>query len=150
MNRINVHPGDTFVIEPGTIHAIGKGITLLEIQESSNLTYRVYDFNRIDKNGNKRELHINKAIDILNFNKYLVQNLKDEKEVKTKYFSASKEINDSNKSLEIQNFSAITIIDGDGFIDDTEVYKYKTYLVLPSESLTLTGKFSYVLTSVAD
>ena len=58
LNKIYVHKGDTFLIEPGTIHALGAGILLAELQESSNLTYRVFDY------GRGRELHIEKALDV--------------------------------------------------------------------------------------
>lgn len=64
--KVPVHKGDLFYIEAGTIHAIGGGILIAEVQESSNLTYRMYDFNREDKNGNRRELHIDKALDVAN------------------------------------------------------------------------------------
>ena len=63
LNFFKVKPGDTFVINPGTIHAIGKGVRLIEIQQNSNLTYRLYDYNRRDSNGNPRELHIKKALE---------------------------------------------------------------------------------------
>ncbi len=66
LNRIDIHPGDVFYIEAGTVHAICEGALIAEIQESSNLTYRLYDYNRRDKNGNLRELHIDKAIDVAN------------------------------------------------------------------------------------
>lgn len=55
-----------FLISAGTIHAIGSGAIIAETQENSNVTYRVYDYGRRDKNGNLRELHFNKAIDVLN------------------------------------------------------------------------------------
>ncbi|MEM7182864.1 MAG: type I phosphomannose isomerase catalytic subunit [Spirochaetota bacterium] len=61
------NPGDLFMIEPGTIHAIGKGNLLLEVQQSSDCTYRVYDYGRKDKEGNLRELHIDRALEVLNF-----------------------------------------------------------------------------------
>ena len=64
------HPvakSDAFFIETGTIHAIGAGIVLAEIQQTSDLTYRVYDFNRKDSDGNTRELHTELALDALNF-----------------------------------------------------------------------------------
>lgn len=64
VNRVNVKKGDFFFIEAGTLHAIGKGILLCEIQQNSNTTYRVYDYNRRDKDGNTRPLHIDKAIDV--------------------------------------------------------------------------------------
>ena len=64
LNKVAVHPGDVFFIPPGTIHAIGKGIVLCEIQQNSNTTYRVYDYDRRDKDGNPRELHVEKAVDV--------------------------------------------------------------------------------------
>ena len=64
LNKVPVKKGDVFFIKSGTIHAIGKGIVICEIQQNSNTTYRVYDYDRRDKNGNPRELHIDKAIDV--------------------------------------------------------------------------------------
>lgn len=66
LNHIPVHRGDVFFITPGTVHAIGAGILLAEIQESSNLTYRPYDYDRVDKSGKRRKLHIDKALDVVN------------------------------------------------------------------------------------
>lgn len=59
-----VKKGDVFFIEPGTVHAIGKGIVIAEIQQNSNITYRIYDYGRTDSEGNPRELHIEKAVDV--------------------------------------------------------------------------------------
>ncbi len=64
LRNVSVKKDDVFFIKPGTIHAIGAGILVAEIQESSNLTYRLYDYDRIDKNGQKRELHIDKALEV--------------------------------------------------------------------------------------
>lgn len=62
LQKVKVHKGDVFYVEAGTIHAIGAGALLVEVQESSNLTYRLYDYDRIGKDGKKRELHIEKAL----------------------------------------------------------------------------------------
>ena len=148
LNKIYVKPGDVYLIKPGTIHAIGKGITLLEIQESSKLTYRVYDFNRVDNSGNKRELHVNKAMDVLNFSRLEVKNLKEEKEIKTEYFVVKGDVVNEEKEVEISKASIITVIDGEGKIDELNVSKYKSYLILPSKKLFLKGRFKYFLTSV--
>ena len=67
LNHVKVNKGDLFYIEPGTVHAIGAGCLIAEIQESSNITYRLYDYDRYDKYGNKRELHLEKAMDVLKF-----------------------------------------------------------------------------------
>ena len=64
LNRVAVHPGDVFFIEAGTLHAIGAGILIAEIQQSSNLTYRIYDYGRPGKDGKPRELHIPQALDV--------------------------------------------------------------------------------------
>ena len=148
LNKIYVKPGDIYLIKPGTIHAIGEGITLLEIQESSKLTYRVYDFNRIDKNGNKRELHVSKAMDVLNFSKFDIQNLNKEEVIKTNYFEVYKGKNLNENKIDIIKPSIITIIDGNGFIEDTEVSKFKSYFVLPCEKLKLKGNFEYFVTTI--
>lgn len=66
LNKIKVKKGDVFFIEAKTIHAIGKDITIAEIQQNSNVTYRVYDYNRVGADGKKRELHIDKAIEVTN------------------------------------------------------------------------------------
>ena len=63
-NQVPVHKGDVFFIESGTLHAIGKGILICEIQQNSNTTYRVYDYDRRDKDGHTRELHVGKALDV--------------------------------------------------------------------------------------
>ena len=61
--------GDTFFINTSKVHAIGKGIIIAEIQQTSDITYRVYDFNRRDKNGNLRELHTELALDAIDYEK---------------------------------------------------------------------------------
>ena len=66
LQKVPIHKDDLFFIRAGTIHAIGAGALVAEIQESSNLTYRLYDYDRIDKNGKKRELHIEKALAVAN------------------------------------------------------------------------------------
>ena len=67
LNEIPVKKGDVFLLETGTIHAIGAGIVIAEIQQTSDITYRIYDWDRVDANGNKRELHTELAIDAINY-----------------------------------------------------------------------------------
>lgn len=66
LNRVPVRENDVFFVEAGTVHAIGAGIIMAEIQESSNLTYRLYDYGRVDKNGKQRKLHVEKAMQVMN------------------------------------------------------------------------------------
>lgn len=67
LNSYQVKPGDFFYVPAGSIHAIGAGITMAEVQQSSGITYRVWDWNRMDSQGNPRELHIDKSLDVINF-----------------------------------------------------------------------------------
>ena len=66
LQKVPVHKDDVFYIPAGTVHAIGAGALIAEIQQSSNLTYRMYDYDRIDRTGQKRPLHIEKALDVVN------------------------------------------------------------------------------------
>lgn len=67
LNEVKVQKGDVFFLETGTVHAIRAGVFLAEIQQSSDITYRVYDWNRKDKDGNFRDLHTDLALDAINY-----------------------------------------------------------------------------------
>lgn len=67
LNAFIVKPGDFFFTPPGSIHAIGSGITMAEVQQSSGITYRVWDWDRLDSQGKPRELHVQKSLDVINF-----------------------------------------------------------------------------------
>lgn len=70
VNYVNVHKGDFISIPSGTIHAILDGIMLCEVQQTSDITYRIYDWNRLDKDGKPRQLHKQKALDVINLNNH--------------------------------------------------------------------------------
>ncbi len=67
LNEVPVKKGDVFFLETGTIHAIGAGVVIAEIQQTSDVTYRIYDWDRVDANGNERELHTELALDAINY-----------------------------------------------------------------------------------
>jgi mannose-6-phosphate isomerase len=67
LDEIKVQQGDVFLIETGTVHAIGAGMVIAEIQQTSDITYRLYDFDRVDVDGNLRELHVDLALDAINY-----------------------------------------------------------------------------------
>ena len=69
VNRVSVTKGDVIYIPAGRVHSIGKGVVLAEIQQTSDITYRIYDWNRKGLDGNLRELHTDLAIDVINFDK---------------------------------------------------------------------------------
>ena len=70
LNYEEVFADDVFYIPAGRVHTIGKGILLAEIQQTSDITYRIYDFDRVDKDGNKRELHVEQALEAIDFQHY--------------------------------------------------------------------------------
>jgi len=67
LQHVPIKSGDVFFIPAGLVHAIGKGAVIAEIQQSSDITYRIYDFKRVDDNGNERELHTEQALDVIDF-----------------------------------------------------------------------------------
>ena len=69
LDNVKVQSGDVFFLETGTVHTIGAGIVVAEIQQTSDITYRLYDFDRVDANGNTRELHVDLALEAINYNK---------------------------------------------------------------------------------
>jgi mannose-6-phosphate isomerase len=70
LNREVVHKDDVFFLPAGRVHTIGKGLLIAEIQQTSDITYRIYDFDRVDDQGNKRELHVEQALDAIDFKQY--------------------------------------------------------------------------------
>lgn len=130
LNKVPVRRGDVFYIRPGTIHAIGGGIIICEFQENSNTTYRVYDYGRRDKDGNLRELHIDKAIDVIKLKKepdlVSIRNIEQhmgylkERLVACEYFTVYKYIVKSEMMLNVTDESFVGLINifGNGTISD--------------------------------
>ena len=79
LDNVKAKAGDIFFLETGTVHAIGAGLVVAEIQQTSDITYRLYDFDRVDAQGNKRELHVDLALDAINYNKVNTQKEYDSK-----------------------------------------------------------------------
>jgi len=73
LNKMPVKQGDVFFLETGTVHAIGAGVMLAEIQQTSDITYRIYDWDRVDTQGNSRELHIEQALDAITYDEVAAQ-----------------------------------------------------------------------------
>lgn len=115
LNFYPTKPGDIFFIPAGTVHAICEGNLICEIQQSSNCTYRLYDYDRKDKYGNTRPLHLKKAMDVLNFNRYEPVN----GNVSCKYFEV--EFIDVNAEKQIavsdDRFISVVCLDGTGTME---------------------------------
>ena len=93
LDVVKVKTGDVFFLATGTVHAIGAGLVVAEIQQTSDITYRIYDFDRVDAQGNERELHVDLALDAINYNKT------------NTFKSYSKEINQSNEVVNCPYFT---------------------------------------------
>lgn len=148
LNVVSVRAGETYFIPSGTLHAIGAGVTLYEIQQNSTLTYRVYDYDRKDKFGNTRQLHIDKAKQVANLNKYDVPSPKRECLLGScKYFSAYRYIGD-NEFCFGNSFCAVTVVDGSVAIADILLNKGETAFVSAGERFKTRGSGTYILTCV--
>lgn len=136
LNSVNVKKGDLFFIEAGTVHAIGKGALIAEIQQNSNCTYRVYDYGRVGADGKPRELHIDKAVDVSVTKppKYdikpmgeLVENEGFNSQLLTKcdLFTVEKYDIKSNLTLETtsESFNHILVTEGSGKLENFEIKK---------------------------
>lgn len=93
LDNVKVEVGDVFFLETGTVHAIGAGLVIAEIQQTSDITYRLYDFDRVDAAGNERELHVDLALDAINYNKI------------DTYKKYSKDLNQSNSMVDCPYFT---------------------------------------------
>lgn len=148
LNKVYVKSGETYFIPSGTIHAIGAGITLFEIQQNSSLTYRVYDFDRVDVNGNHRELHVDKAKLVTNLNKYNVPNPKRNKTLgKCKYFVTR--LGQGNGRIgRARSFTSVTVIDGQITVGQLHLDKGQTAFLSAGEHTEIVGNGKYVITFV--
>ncbi|MDE7406130.1 MAG: class I mannose-6-phosphate isomerase [Clostridiales bacterium] len=148
LNKVEVKQGQTYFIPSGTVHAIGAGVTLFEVQQNSSLTYRVYDYDRTDGGGNKRELHIEKAKAVCNLNKYTVPNAtRDELLGKCKYFSAYRLSGQREVGLK-DSFVSLTVTDGRINVGGITAEKGNTVFLSAGERQSVTGDGSYILTCV--
>ena len=151
MNHFSVTKGELYPINAGTLHSICSGCLLIEVQENSDLTYRLFDYNRVDNNGNKRPLHIDKALDVLNYNKY---NKPAQNNVgySCKYFSLSTIFSPLNINTSKDSFVVLICIEGccSIFYDNEQiVLQYGESIFIPSDSsIKVDGQASFLRVDV--
>lgn len=117
LNAVPAKAGDCFFIPAGTIHAICKGVIVAEVQQNSNVTYRVFDYDRTDANGNKRELHINKALDVARCAPNYASHHSGNHMVRCHYFTADiLRGNDITDVVTDKSFVSLVILSGEGKI----------------------------------
>ena len=142
LNTVKVKKGDLFFIEAGTVHAIGKGVLIAEIQQNSNSTYRVYDYGRIGKDGKPRELHIKKAVDVSVTEppKYDIKPMGEtvkadgyDSTLLTKCDLFTVNHYDVNEKLTLEtdekSFNHVLVINGNGNINEKELNKGDSFFV---------------------
>ncbi len=161
LNAVPVQKGDVLFIESGTIHAIGEGILIAEIQQNSNVTYRVYDYGRVGKDGKKRDLHIEKALAVTN----RVPIVKDKSSyphvADCDYFTVDKLNLDGTfmkkmeGSVSEASFASILFLDGQGTITNNgETLSFKKgesfFLAAGSGNYTIEGSCDALVTTIRE
>ena len=161
LNAVPVRKGDVLFIESGTLHAIGKGILIAEIQQNSNVTYRVYDFGRVGKDGKKRDLHIEKALAVTSRVPILRSGSEYPHVADCDYFTVDKLNLDGNLTYRMQgtvndtSFLSILILDGEGKISckgESESYRKgdSFFLAAGSGDWQIEGKCDALLTTIRE
>ena len=149
LNFIPVQDGDTFLIKSGTIHAIGKGVRLIEIQQNSDLTYRLFDYLRKDKDGNYRELHINKALEVIDYHKYDTKQNKGPVLADTPFFHVErKEVNNELHLKADSSFLSFTFIKGEGMVDDIPYHQFDTFFLPYGKECIIKGNGTIIISKV--
>ncbi len=161
LNAVPVHKGDVLFIESGTIHAIGKDILIAEIQQNSNVTYRVYDYGRVGKDGKKRDLHIEKALAVTNRVPIMKSGKCYPHVADCDYFTVDK-LNLDGRMMESvkgtvtdESFVSILVLDGRGSLTcDGETIDYKKgdslFLTAGSGDYEITGRCDALVTTVRE
>ena len=156
LNFFEVKAGECYFIPSGTIHAIGSGCLICEIQQNSNLTYRVYDYGRKDKNGNERELHVEKALKVTSLKKYEYKPMRIATEQGdllgvSRYFTTKFVAVDGEKELFVDksSFKCVTCVNGSGEIDGKPVALGDSFFVTAgSGEVLLKGKMDVIVAEV--
>ncbi|WP_062354003.1 mannose-6-phosphate isomerase, class I [Bacillus kwashiorkori] len=160
LRRVKIKPGDFFFVPSGTIHALCEGTLVLETQQSSDTTYRVYDYDRVDSSGNKRELHIEKSIDVtvvphkdpqLNIIVEHRENAEITTYVESDYFSVYKwNINGETVFNDTKRFLLASVIEGEGtFVVDGKSFPLNKgdHFIVPAtvEEYSIKGELELIV-----
>jgi mannose-6-phosphate isomerase len=154
LNRVEVKPGDVFFIPAGTVHALGAGIEVVEVQQTSDVTYRIYDWDRVDASGNGRELHTALAVDAIDFEadaellhrKYDLAKGGEAKVIESPYFTMVLHDVADEKRLErsdIDSFIIYIALKGDAMVvadGNEESLAEGEVMLIPAETYDVTIK----------
>lgn len=156
---VPVKKGENYFISAGTVHAIGKGLLIAEIQQNSNVTYRMYDYDRRDVTGNMRSLHVEKALDVATLspvemdkeqNIIVYSEAVETKLAECDYFKVSHlRVNGRYVFAPNHSFIAILVINGEGIIENYSAKKYELFFA-PADygSFVLSGQCEVLVSCV--
>jgi mannose-6-phosphate isomerase len=153
INQIKVKKNDLFYIPAGLVHSIGKGIVLGEIQQSSDVTYRLFDFNRKDSNGKLRELHLEDSLEAVSLEKFS-SDFPNSSTIVSNYFSYSIHTIDANQSISISNNQLLWLTEGEELIltvqDETMIVQKHEPIWIPNsiEKVTLMSNSSVTFLTI--
>ncbi|MCR4741002.1 MAG: class I mannose-6-phosphate isomerase [Lachnospiraceae bacterium] len=157
LNKVRVHSGDVFFIEAGTLHSIGKGILTAEIQQNSDLTYRIYDYGRMGADGKPRELHIDDALEVTRLEKAVNHKHELPRLGSCEYFIVDRLDTDEKIEFTVDSgsFVHILFLTGEGKIasGDCELgFKKGDSFFIPADSgkVVITGKCEAIKTFEPD
>lgn len=157
LNIIDIKTGDFFYIPAGTLHAICKGTLIYEAQQSSDITYRVYDYHRKDANGKERQLHVSQSIDVINVPALSNQSVAHKKTqlengvlttmVEADAFSVEKLAVNGLCHLSSQKpFLMFSVINGQGYMEDKEIKKGDHFIICSDQpQVQFDGKFEAMI-----
>jgi mannose-6-phosphate isomerase len=163
LRRIKVKAGDFVYVPSGTIHAIGKGIVILETQQSSDITYRVYDYDRADAKGNKRELHLERSIQVTTVphqdavveqTESVIGDLVEKKLVEEQYFTVYHwNLNGKASNGMKKDFLQVSVLDGQATLtigDNSFEIEKGTHFILPNGigEYSLDGHAEFIVSHV--
>ena len=157
LNFIPVKAGDCYLIKAGTVHAIGAGCVICEVQQSSNVTYRVYDYNRLGADGKPRQLHVEKAVRVINFAKFKNETGSGAPEqvaggtlrrlTACSYFSCRElALDGTYTECNDRSFTAVNVLSGEGRADGTPFRAGDSFFVPCGEAFSLEGNARIILT----
>lgn len=160
LNVIPIHKGDFFFIPSGTVHAIKKGTLILETQQNSDITYRLYDYDRL-QNGKPRELHTEKSLDVIRCpqtNEDTRKEVVSEKGVESQVlaecllFTVTKYVMDGSHDINIKNdhpFLIVNILEGEGSINGTPIKPGDNFIADCNEhNLAFAGKITFITSNI--
>ena len=151
LKKRKIKKGDFFQITPGTIHSIMGGTKIMEIQQSSDLTYRLYDYDRMC-NGQKRELHIDKCLDVMRIPHVDADTYSygvEEKMVFCRYYDVCKcVIEESRDFADYDSFRMVSVIEGEGWLDGNHISEGESFIIPASYGdFSIKGKLKIMITN---